>query len=62
MHNMLLEIGFEDFLAARRAAGDARVFPDFEQAKDDGSWSKQFSKHFKRFNKIAPTSRRDLKV
>ena len=49
IHQRLFELGFGDFLDFRRGSGEKRLFPEFEKAKDDGSWSKQFSKHFQRF-------------
>lgn len=49
IHKMLFDLGFEEFLEFRRTSGSTRLFPEFEKAKDDGSWSKQFSKYFKRF-------------
>ncbi len=49
IHNMLFDIGFGSFLEHRLNSGARRLFPDYVKAKDDGSWSKHFSKHFKRF-------------
>lgn len=61
VHRTLFELGFGDFLDFRRAAGEKRLFPEIEKAKDDGSWSKQFSKHFKRFRESVGVTRRGIK-
>ena len=61
IHKALFDIGFEEFLVFRRASSSRRLFPEFEKAKDDGSWSKQFSKHFKRFRKSIGVTRRGVK-
>jgi integrase len=57
IHKKLFDLGFEEFLAFRRASGSSRVFPEYEKAKDDGSWSKQFSKHFTRFRESIGVTR-----
>jgi hypothetical protein len=54
-------LGFGEFLDLRRASGERRLFPEFERARDDGSWSKQFSKHFKRFRESIGVTRRGVK-
>jgi integrase len=61
IHRTLLDLGFEEFLGFRRATGESRLFPDFGRAKDDGSWSKQFSKYFKRFRESVGVTRRGVK-
>jgi len=61
IHQKLFELGFEEFVEFRRASGSTRLFPDFEKAKDDGSWSKQFSKHFKRFRESIGVNRRGVR-
>ena len=61
IHNTLIELGFGKFLQFRRASGEKRLFPEFERAKDDASWSKQFSKHFKRFRESIGVTRRGVK-
>jgi integrase len=61
IHKMLFELGFEEFLEFRRASGSTRLFPEFEKAKDDGSWSKQFSKYFKRFRDSIDVKRRGVR-
>ena len=61
IHKMLFDLGFEDFLEFRRVSGSTRLFPEFEKAKDDGSWSKQFSKHFKRFRESIGVNRRGVR-
>jgi len=60
VHNTLFDIGFGDFLEFSRQSGASRLFPDFEKAKDDGSWSKQFSKHFTRFRESIGVKRRGV--
>lgn len=61
VHRMLLNSGFEEFLDFRRQSGASRLFPEYERAKDDGSWSKQFSKHFKRFRESIGIKRRGVR-
>jgi hypothetical protein len=61
VHHTLLDIGFGDFLKFRRGSGTSRLMPEYEKAKDDGSWSKQFSKHFTRFRKSIGVTRRRVK-
>lgn len=61
IHKMLLAMGFEEFLAFRRQSCVRRLFPEYEKAKDDGSWSKQFSKHFKRFRESVGVNRRGVR-
>jgi integrase len=61
IHKMLFDLGFEEFVEFRRASGSTRLFPEFEKAKDDGSWSKQFSKHFKRFRESIGVKRRGVR-
>ena len=61
IHQTLFDLGFGDFLDFRRASGEKRLFPEIEKAKDDGSWSKQFSKHFKRFREFAGVTRAGVK-
>ncbi|MBS0250470.1 MAG: site-specific integrase, partial [Proteobacteria bacterium] len=61
INQMLFDLGFEEFLAFRRASGSTRLFPEFEKAKDDGSWSKQFSKYFKRFRESVGVKRRGVR-
>ncbi|MFA5901728.1 MAG: site-specific integrase, partial [Hyphomicrobium sp.] len=61
IHKSLLDLGFEVFLDTLRANGEARLFPEFGRAEDDGSWSKQFSKYFKRFRESIGVSRRGVK-
>ena len=38
-----------------------RLFPDYDKATDDGSWSKRFSKHFKRFRESIEVTWRGVK-
>ena len=52
IHKTLLDLGFGEILASQRANGARRLFPEFARARDDGSWSKRFSKYFKRFREI----------
>lgn len=40
--------------------GDQELLDRFERAKDDGSWSKQFSKHFTRFRASIGVIRRGV--
>ncbi len=61
IHKTLLDLGFGEFLDLQRANGESRLFPEFGQAKDDGSWSKQFSKYFKRFRESIGVTRRGVK-
>jgi integrase len=61
IHKTLLDLGFNDFLASQRAKGESRLFPEFARAEDDGSWSKQFSKYFKRFRESIGVTRRGVK-
>ena len=61
VHQMLFDIGFGEFLEFRRKSGTTQLFPEYEKAKDDGSWSKRFSKHFKRFRDSIGVSRRGVK-
>jgi integrase len=61
IHQTLFDLGFGDFLEMRRASGERRLFPDYERAKDDESWSKQFSKYFKRFRESIGVTRRGVK-
>ena len=61
IHKTLLGLGFAEFLDSRRASGERRLFPDFDRARDDGSWSKQFSKYFKRFRESIGVTRRGVK-
>jgi integrase len=61
IHQTLFDLGFGDFLEVRRASGEKRLFPDYERAKDDESWSKQFSKYFKRFRESIGVTRRGVK-
>lgn len=60
IHKTLFDVGFADFLEYRKRSGADRLFPDFGQAKDDGSWSKPFSKHFKRFRDSIGVTRRGV--
>ncbi len=57
IHQMLFDIGFGSFLEYRVNSGASRLFPDYVRAKDDGSWSKHFSKHFTRFKNATGLSR-----
>ena len=61
VHQTLFDIGFGEFLKFRRESGTTRLFPEYEKAKDDGSWSKRFSKHFKRFRDSIGVTRRGVK-
>jgi integrase len=61
IHRALFDLGFGELLKSRRAAGEKRLFPDYGRAQDDGSWSKQFSKHFKRFRESIGVTRRGVK-
>lgn len=61
IHKMLFDLGFGEFLDFRRASGSTRLFPEYEKAKDDGSWSKQFSKYFKRFRESVGVKRRGVR-
>ncbi len=49
VHSALIDMGFCDLVARRRSKGALRLFGEFKRSADDDSWSKQFSKHFKRF-------------
>ena len=49
VHASLIELGLLAFVERQRQRGQVRLFPDFEKAKDDQTWSKAFGKHFKRF-------------
>ena len=44
VHETLFELGFRDFLKFRRATGARRLFPEYDRAMDDSSWSKRFSR------------------
>lgn len=57
IHKALMKRGFDQFLEFRRRSGEVRLFPEFSRAKDDASWSKQFSKHFKRFRQSIGVTR-----
>jgi integrase len=57
IHQTLYDLGFGNFLKRRRTSRAKRLFHDFDRAKDDGSWSKQFSKHFKRFRESINVTR-----
>jgi integrase len=61
IHKTLLDMGFGHFIDFRRTSAAKRLFPEFERAKDDASWSKQFSKHFKRFRESIGVTRRGVK-
>jgi len=61
IHQTLLDLGFEEFIEFRRQSGVRRLFPEYEKAEDDGSWSKQFSKHFKRFRESIGITRHGVK-
>lgn len=61
IHKTLSDLGFEQFLEYRRNSKSVRLFPDFEKAEDDGSWSKHFSKHFKRFRDSIGITRKGVK-
>ena len=61
VHKTLIDIGFDDFLEFRRRSGTTRLFPEYEKAEDDGSWSKRFSKHFKRFRESIGVRRSGVK-
>jgi integrase len=61
VHKVLFDIGFADFLQSRRASGALRLFPEYERAMDDGSWSKQYSKYFKRFRDSIGVTRPGVK-
>ena len=61
IHKTLFDLGFGEFLKFRRASGERRLFPEYDKAKDDSSWSKQFSKHFKRFRESIGVTRRGVK-
>jgi len=61
IHQVLFDLGFREFLDYRRRSKQIRLFPEYEKAKDDGSWSKQFSKHFTRFRESVGVTRRGVK-
>ena len=61
IHGTLFELGFGDFLKFRRASGARRLFPEYDRATDDSSWSKRFSKYFKRFRELIGVARRGVK-
>jgi len=61
VHDALFDLGFGDFLKSRRASGEKRLFADCDRAKDDESWSKQFSKYFTRFRTSIGVTRRGVK-
>ncbi len=61
VHETLFELGFGDFLKFRRASGERRLFPEYDKATDDSSWSKRFSKYFKRFRESIGVTRRGVK-
>ncbi len=45
-------LGSPSSLTYSERRGESRLFPEFGRAEDDGSWSKQFSKYFKRFREF----------
>ena len=49
IHKQLLELGLMDHVNMRRKQQSVRLFPEYSRADNDGSWSKQFTKHFARF-------------
>jgi integrase len=57
VHTTLIEIGFCKFVERRRTSRGLRLFEEFKRSADDESWSKQFSKHFKRFRDSADVRR-----
>jgi integrase len=61
VHKTLLDIGFDEFVQFCRVKEDTRLFPEYTQSQDDGSWSKQYSKHFKRFRESIGVTRRGVK-
>jgi integrase len=61
IHKTLFDLGFGHFLEFRRGSGERRLCPEYDKAKDDDSWSKQFSKHFKRFRDSIDVTRRGVK-
>lgn len=61
IHHVLFELGFGDFLKFRRLSNQVRLFPEYEKSKDDGSWSKYFSKYFTRFRGTIGVTRRGVK-
>ena len=46
-HRVLLELGFLDYIAARRAAGDMMLFPLLKIYR--GRWTKNFSRYWARY-------------
>ena len=58
---MLYDLGYAEFLEFRRTSASTRLFSEYERAKDDGSWSKQFSKYFKRFRESIGVKRRGVR-
>ena len=47
IHRVLIEAGFLDFVARRRAAGDKRLFPELKSYRD--RWTKNFSRWWARY-------------
>ena len=47
IHRVLIEAGFLDFVARRRAAGDKRLFPKLKSYRD--RWTKNFSRWWARY-------------
>jgi integrase len=47
IHRVLIEAGFLDFVARRRAAGDKRLFPELKSYR--GRWTKNWSRWWARY-------------
>ena len=47
IHSVLIEAGFLDFVACRRAAGDKRLFPELKSYR--GRWTKNWSRWWARY-------------
>jgi len=47
IHRVLIELGFLDFVARRRAAGDRRLFPELKSYR--GRWTKNWSRWWARY-------------
>ena len=47
IHRVLIEAGFLDFVARRRAAGDKRLFPELKSYR--GRWTKNWSRWWGRY-------------
>lgn len=60
VHAELKRLGIIDVVEARKRGNVGRLFPEFQRAKDDHSWSKTFSKHFTRFRRSIGCTRKGI--